>query len=123
MIAGRHTWVDDEAGPLVRPYAMTRGRTKPAHSDLNMITLVVAAKDDVDTVGLDADHVAILELCRRPLSIAELSARLDVPIVVVKILVSDLIELREVLARNPSRDVQVPDMKLLQAVLDGVRRL
>nr|WP_042180890.1 DUF742 domain-containing protein [Kibdelosporangium sp. MJ126-NF4] len=123
MIAGRDKWVDDEAGPLVRPYAMTRGRTRPANRDLNMITLVVAAKDVIDTVTLDADYVAILELCHHPLSIAELAARLDVPIVVVKVLVSDLIELREVIARNPSRDVKVPDMKLLQAVLDGVRRL
>lgn len=123
MTAGRDNWVDDEAGPLVRPYAMTRGRTRPANRDLNMITLVVAAKDDIDTVTLDADYVAILELCRQPLSIAELAARLDVPIVVVKVLVSDLIEQREVIARNPTRDVRVPDMKLLQAVLDGVRRL
>ncbi|MFC0112798.1 DUF742 domain-containing protein [Kibdelosporangium aridum] len=123
MTAGRDNWVDDEAGPLVRPYAMTRGRTRQANRDLNMITLVVAAKDVIDTVALDADYVAILELCHQPLSIAELAARMNVPIVVVKVLVSDLIEQREVIARNPTRDVRVPDMKLLQAVLDGVRRL
>ncbi|MCE7009709.1 DUF742 domain-containing protein [Kibdelosporangium philippinense] len=123
MTAGRDNWVDDEAGPLVRPYAMTRGRTRPANPDLNMITLVVAAKDVIDTVALDADYVSILELCHQPLSIAELAARMNVPIVVVKVLVSDLIEQREVIARNPTRDVRVPDMKLLQAVLDGVRRL
>lgn len=123
MTAGRDSWVDDEAGPLVRPYAMTRGRTRPANRDLNMITLVVAAKDEIDPVALDADYVTILELCRYPISVAELSAHMDVPIVVVKILLSDLIERGEVFARNPARDVQAPDMKLLQAVLDGVRRL
>jgi hypothetical protein len=123
MTAGRDSWVDDEAGPLVRPYAMTRGRTRPANRDLNMITLVVAVKDEIDTVALDADYVQILELCRNPMSIAELAAHMDVPIVVVKVLLSDLVERGEVLARNPARDVRVPDMKLLQAVLDGVRRL
>jgi hypothetical protein len=123
MTAGRDSWVDDEAGPLVRPYAMTRGRTRPANRDLNMITLVVAVKDEVDTVALDADYVQILEMCRNPMSIAELAAHMDVPIVVVKVLLSDLVERGEVIARNPARDVRVPDMKLLQAVLDGVRRL
>lgn len=123
MTAGRDRWVDDEAGPLVRPYAMTRGRTRPANRDLNMITLVVAVKDEIDAVALDADYVQILELCRNPMSIAELAAHMDVPIVVVKVLLSDLVERGEVLARNPARDVRVPDMKLLQAVLDGVRRL
>ncbi|MBP2330862.1 hypothetical protein JOF56_011247 [Kibdelosporangium banguiense] len=123
MTAGRDSWVDDEAGPLVRPYAMTRGRTRPANRDLNMITLVVAVKDEIDAVALDADYVAILELCRNPMSVAELAAHMDVPIVVVKVLLSDLVERGEVIARNPARDVRVPDMKLLQAVLDGVRRL
>jgi hypothetical protein len=123
MTPGRDSWVDDEAGPLVRPYAMTRGRTRPANRDLNMITLVVAVKDEVDTVALDADYVQILELCRNPMSVAELAAHMNVPIVVVKVLLSDLVERGEVMARNPTRDVRVPDMKLLQAVLDGVRRL
>ena len=123
MTAGRDSWVDDEAGPLVRPYAMTRGRTRPANRDLNMITLVVGVKDEIDTVALDPDYVQILEMCRNPISVAELSAHMNVPIVVVKVLLSDLVERGEVMARNPTRDVRVPDMKLLQAVLDGVRRL
>ncbi|TCO52466.1 DUF742 domain-containing protein [Actinocrispum wychmicini] len=123
MTAGRENWVDDEAGPLVRPYAMTRGRTKPANRDLDMITLVVAAKDEIDPVALDADYVTILELCHRPLSVAEISAHMDVPIVVVKVLVSDLMERGEVIARTPARNVKAPDLNLLQAVLDGVRRL
>jgi hypothetical protein len=123
MTSGRDNWVDDEAGPLVRPYAITRGRTQPANRDLDMITLVVAAKDDIDTVALDADYVTILQMCRTPLSVAEVAAHMDVPIVVVKVLLSDLLERGEVIARNPARNMKVPDMNLLQAVLDGVRRL
>jgi hypothetical protein len=123
MSSARDTWVDDEAGPLVRPYAMTRGRTVPANRDLDMITLVVTTKDEIDPVALDADYVAILELCHRPMSVAELSAHLNVPIVVVKVLLSDLLERGEIVARTPARDVKIPDLNLLQAVLDGVRRL
>ncbi|MFD1048891.1 DUF742 domain-containing protein [Kibdelosporangium lantanae] len=115
--------MDDEAGPLVRPYAMTRGRTTPANRDLDMITLVVAAKDEIDPLALDADYVTILQMCHRPMSVAEIAAHMDVPIVVVKVLLSDLLERGEVVARTPARNVKVPDMNLLQAVLDGVRRL
>jgi hypothetical protein len=123
MTGGRDNWVDDEAGPLVRPYAMTRGRTTPANRDLDMITLVVAAKDEIDPLALDADYVTILQMCYRPMSVAEIAAHMDVPIVVVKVLLSDLLERGEVVARTPARNVKVPDMNLLQAVLDGVRRL
>ncbi|GAB3877462.1 DUF742 domain-containing protein [Kibdelosporangium lantanae] len=123
MSGGRDNWVDDEAGPLVRPYAMTRGRTTPANRDLDMITLVVAAKDEIDPLALDADYVTILQMCHRPMSVAEIAAHMDVPIVVVKVLLSDLLERGEVVARTPARNVKVPDMNLLQAVLDGVRRL
>jgi hypothetical protein len=123
MSGGRDSWVDDEAGPLVRPYAMTRGRTTPANRDLDMITLVVAAKDEIDPLALDADYVTILQMCYRPMSVAEIAAHMDVPIVVVKVLLSDLLERGEVVARTPARNVKVPDMNLLQAVLDGVRRL
>jgi hypothetical protein len=123
MSGGRDSWVDDEAGPLVRPYAMTRGRTTPANRDLDMITLVVAAKDEIDPLALDTDYVTILQMCHRPMSVAEIAAHMDVPIVVVKVLLSDLLERGEVVARTPARNVKVPDMNLLQAVLDGVRRL
>ena len=36
------TWFDGDAGPLVRPYTVTRGRTRPARTDLTMITMVMA---------------------------------------------------------------------------------
>jgi hypothetical protein len=62
-------------------------------------------------------------MCRQPLSIAEVAAHMNVPLVVVKVLLSDLVERGEVIARHPAQHTQVPDMNLLQAVLDGVRRL
>ncbi len=40
---GRSHWFDDEAGPVVRPYAMTRGRTtSAAQHRLDLIAVVVA---------------------------------------------------------------------------------
>ena len=37
-------WDDAEAGPVVRPYAMTRGRTEPTGGTFDLISLVVATR-------------------------------------------------------------------------------
>lgn len=42
-IAGGDTWYEDETGLVVRPYALTKGRTRSAAEDrLDLIALVVA---------------------------------------------------------------------------------
>jgi uncharacterized protein DUF742 len=120
MNSGRESWYDDDAGPLVRPYQVTRGRTQ-SRPDLNMITLVVAANTEAG--NLDPEYAAILRLCQVPTSVAEISATLSLPLAVVKILISDLIEGRLLIFSSPHLDSSVPDMETLQAVLDGIRRL
>jgi hypothetical protein len=114
-------WFDEAAGPLVRPYAMVRGRTRPVNNDLNLVTQVRAVRAPSDPSSLTVEHMEIMELCKRPLSVAEVAAYLDVPLVVVKVLLSDLIQRGDVVVRDPSRMPQIPDRNLLQAVLDGVR--
>jgi Protein of unknown function (DUF742) len=120
---GDETWYDDAAGPLVRPYAMTRGRTRTSRIELDLVTLIVAVPtppdDGLDRAALDPEYVSILQLCRRPTSIAEISAALNLPLGVVKVLVGDLIEHRQVIYRSGLQ----PAPDVLQAVLDGIRRL
>jgi hypothetical protein len=117
------SWDDDdeELGPLVRPYTVTRGRTRTGQPDLQVITLVLAPRPYQHSVGggLDYEHVQILRLCERPLSIVEISSHLHLPLSVVKILVADLIE-RELLI---FRSAVAPDIRVLQAVINGIRRL
>ncbi|MFJ2113489.1 DUF742 domain-containing protein, partial [Streptomyces sp. NPDC087850] len=74
-------WFDGEAGPVVRPYAMTRGRTSTAtRHRLDLIALVVcepAAGDPGRDQTLSPEHVEIVERCyTSPQSIAELAASL-----------------------------------------------
>jgi hypothetical protein len=123
MKHGRDSWYDDEAGPLVRPYAVTRGRTKSARHDLNLITLVVTRA--YENAAMEPEYVQILRICRFPLSIAEISAKLCLPLSVIKILVADLIEEGLLIFSSPPgpMNTETPDMKTLQAVLDGIRRL
>ena len=125
MTGPRERWFDDAAGPLVRPYAVTRGRTDPRHH-LNMITLLVANRWDQNLDRMGREYADIVRLCGHPISVAEVSAKLSLPLAVTKILVGDLIEGGYLIFRSPpspTAAVQTPDISLLQKVLDGVRRL
>ena len=119
---------DDPEDSLVRPYTITRGRTLPEHGDLTLITVVTTLdpEDGPGSVrGLQPEHRMILEQCRRPAAVAEIAAGLNLPVAVAKILIGDLIALGRVVARPPLALAagQRPDIRLLQAVRDGLLRL
>jgi hypothetical protein len=112
------------AGPLVRPYVIAQGRDHADTVKLDMISVVIAAKRaEVDEMALEPEQIRILELCRRPLSVAELSAHLDIPVAVVKVLLSDLLNRGLALARAPYTAKSPVSRDVLQAVLDGIQRL
>src|SRR5262249_58448925 len=68
-MAREDQWLDREAGPVVRPYALTRGRTRPTGEALDLIALVTAVRGvEVDMAGLDPQHLALLQMCRLPAS-------------------------------------------------------
>ena len=113
---------------FVRPYTITHGRTVSARDDhLTLITVITAldAPEEPFARGLEPEHRFILERCRTPVALAEVAAGLDLPVAVTKILISDLIALGRVTARAPLAVAvgQKPDISLLQAVRDGLRRL
>ncbi|MFE0629104.1 DUF742 domain-containing protein [Streptomyces sp. NPDC058864] len=123
-------WYDDDAGPVVRPYAMTRGRTShAAEARLDLIALVIAesrsADDDADVDRtLSPEHLDIVELSReQPMSVAELAADLDLPVGVVRVLVGDVLEAGLVHISRPVPPAELPDAGLLRDVIDGLRAL
>ena len=74
----------------VRPYAMTGGRTRPTHDTLEIETLVSTASSVDLTPKLTVEQRAIAVLCHDLLSIAEVSAKLHLPLGVVRVLVGDM---------------------------------
>ncbi|MGX4693413.1 DUF742 domain-containing protein [Streptomyces sp. JNUCC 63] len=125
--AGSH-WFDDEAGPVVRPYAMTRGRTShAAQHRLDLIAVVVTEPgvDDPEADhALSPEHVAIVGLCRDiPQSVAELAAELDLPIGVVRVLIGDLVDEEYIHVTRPVPPAQLPDESILRDVINGLRAL
>ncbi|MEV5983017.1 DUF742 domain-containing protein [Streptomyces sp. NPDC052114] len=123
------SWFDDDAGPVVRPYAMTRGRTtSPGQHRLDLIAVVVAESwaGDVREADqtLSPEHVDIVELCRdTPQSVAELAAELDLPIGVVRVLIGDLVDDELVHVTRPVPPAELPDESILRDVINGLRAL
>lgn len=122
--SGEEAWYDEEAGPLVRPYAVTGGRTRPGEHDLDLdlITLVVAVDPEAHARVVETEHAQVLRMCAYPSSVAEVAAHLDVPLGVAKVLIGDLIEHGYLIIRS-SRLPVTPDLAMMRKVLNGIRNL
>ncbi|MEU6803903.1 DUF742 domain-containing protein [Streptomyces neyagawaensis] len=122
-------WYDHEAGPLVRPYAMTGGRTAPGPSGVRfdliaLVSLHIGAPDVDGDTSLGPEHRVLIELCRTETqSVAELSAGADLPVGVVRVLLGDLLELGHVTVSRPVPPAQLPDERILREVIAGLRAL
>ena len=109
---------------MVRPYTLTGGRSRPFTSGLGLLTHVEALyAPDADLVALQPEHRAILSLTRTALSIAELAARLDLAVGVVRVLIGDLLQANLVSTFEADAAIRAPDDHILQAVIDGLRAL
>lgn len=124
MTGTRESWFDDDAGPLVRPYAITRGRTVGAGHDLDMLTVVVRAHEAPPLRRIEPEYLDIVQLCTEPQTVAEVAAALKLPLAVTKILVGDLIGDSHLIFRTPVQMESGPgDFNILRAVLDGIRKI
>ncbi len=117
-------WFDRDAGPVVRPYALTKGRTLPSGGEsFDLIDVVVATSDRMpEHFRPGPEHRRLLSLCRRPTPIVDLTSEIDLPLGVVRVLLGDLIS--EGLVRVLSTQKQpATDQRLLRMVLDGLESL
>jgi hypothetical protein len=123
MTSGGNMWFDQEAGPVVRPYALTRGRTQPTGPALGLIDMVTAARSKTgDARGLGPEHRRLLDLSQRPITIADIASDTDLPLGVVRVLLGDLRE-RGLIKITGSADQGSPAESVLRSVLDGLRAL
>ncbi|MFD0313417.1 DUF742 domain-containing protein [Streptomyces flavalbus] len=122
-------WYDSEAGPLVRPYAMTGGRTRPGPTGVRFDLIALVSLDPAapvldDDPALGPEHRALIDLCRTETqSVAELATGAELPVGVVRVLLGDLLELGRVTVTRPVPPAQLPDERILREVIEGLRAL
>lgn len=117
-------WLDREAGPVVRPYAVTKGRTLPSGEEsFGLIDVVFATGERPrEHFRPGPEHRRILGLCRRPTPVVDLTFEIDLPIGVVRVLLGDLA--REGMLRVLSTQSEPEaEQRLLRMVLDGLESL
>jgi len=115
-------WFDRNEGPVVRPYALTGGRTRPAGETIDLLALVSPTDVPVDEFVLEPEYLAIMQTCRPPKPVADLASDLDLPLGVVRILLSDMREHGLITIRPPARN-RLTDPQVLKDVADALRRL
>ena len=116
----------------VRPYAVTGGRVRSSSSELPLETLIERLAGGPDERGLPPERRAILQhAAANFISIAEVSALLRMPLGVVRILISDLVE-EGYLKVHTSMPVNVHtghgqnpalSLSVLESVLNGISAL
>ncbi|HEV2929218.1 MAG TPA: DUF742 domain-containing protein [Propionibacteriaceae bacterium] len=111
-----------------RPYTVTGGRTRPAHDDLELETLVQTVTGiDEQLAGLGREQRSIAALCREVVSVAEISARLDLLLGVTRVIVGDMaLQGVVVLYYRPQAtvaDADLPPVELLERVLHGLKNI
>lgn len=106
---------------FVRPFLATAGRTRSSLADLRMETLVEATAKLEDGLRFEAARIA--KLCREPNSVAEISAKLKIPLGTVKVIVGDLVGSNHVRTHKTIEGETPEDMQLISRLIAGVRKL
>jgi Protein of unknown function (DUF742) len=120
----KRRWFDDAAGPVVRPYAVTRGRTRSHGEPFDLISIVLGSAPSVaDRIWLDPEHVRLLTRCRRPIPVADLASDMELPLGVVRVLLEDLKDRGLVTVRAPEPTTYAQDHWILRTVLNELHSL
>lgn len=108
---------------LVRPYAMTGGRTR-SRVDIAIEALVCSTnRANWQGSTLTHDWRRIIELCQQVQSLAEVAAYLGVPLGVARVIVGDMTEAGLVDIHEPGQLDDQIGTYLLERVLSGLRKL
>jgi Protein of unknown function (DUF742) len=122
---------DEPTGALVRPYAVTRDRTRPK------LEIALEALVETTVRGRSAgngrgrqgsEHQYIAAMCDggRVQSLAEIAARMQLPLGVARVIVADMASDGLVAVYEPTSledETDAVGTELLERVLSGLRRL
>jgi Protein of unknown function (DUF742) len=107
----------------VRSYVLTAGRAHPSRNTLRPETLLLAADPPRLPPSADRRERELVRMCRGTLALAEVAAHLRLPVSLVTVLVSDLVDAGHLIVRSNHQPHLLPGRDILEKVLDGLRNL
>jgi hypothetical protein len=126
-VPGGNKWRRRDSGPVVRPYAVTGGRTEPANGEMLDLLAVVVATGLLARTGesakLTPEHRGILSLCEHHKTVADIAADTALPVGVVRVLLADLTAQGAVTVVRERPAGQRTGNDVLQEILNGLRAL
>ncbi len=125
MASDDELWLDAQAGPVVRSYVLTRGRTRHTGEAFDLVSTVTTTNNRVTDPGaLGPEHASLLHLVQRPATVVDIASDVDLPLGVVRILLSDLRDLGLIAIKAPvPMQARKVDKNTLREVLHGLRGL
>ncbi len=116
---------NDPRGSLVRPYAVTRGRTEPRREIAIEAIMLTTARGMQEAAFSGRDKRMIAQMCDgRALSLAEIAAHLRQPLGVARVLAADMVADGQLALHEPMVSDDADDrLDVLERVLSGLRKL
>ncbi len=115
----------DPRGALVRPYAVTRGRTEPSRHIALEAVLSASERAVAEARFAGHDKYRIAQICQSAAqSLAEIAAYTRLPLGVARVIVADMVT-EGLLTLHSTAPTQRYEerMEILERVLSGLRRL
>ena len=107
-----------------RPYLMTGGRTGGGAAGIGIETVLVRDREVLSRTDWPAEKAMIIAACEAPVAVAEVAARVGLPIGVVQVLAGDLVA-AGVLLRSASASslALADDVNFIERLIHGVAAL
>jgi hypothetical protein len=116
-------WYDDDAGPIVRLFAVTAGRARSTTESFDLMATVHVSPSAPYDPSLSPEQQLILRICRRqPQTVTDVASESNLPLGVVRVLLGDLLTFRHIQITPPAPH-RIPDSTILKEVIDGLRAL
>lgn len=117
------SYSDDYRDWPVRSYIMTSGQAHPSRNTIRPETLLVSNPEMTLPISASLEQASLFELCQGMLSLAEAAAHLALPVSIVIVIASDLVDTGHLIVHSAPARHTVPDHQLLEKLLNGLRSL
>jgi hypothetical protein len=118
----RNDFTEEAAAGHNRPYLLTGGRTGGGAAGIGIETVLVRDRGSMHRGNWPMEMSRIIAACESPVAVAEVAARIGLPIGVVQVLAGDLVS-AGVLLRSASSMSLRDDVHFIERLIHGVAAL